>query len=639
MTESVVLDDGNRSEPHDTVDPPEGDGRVRADGGAVPTADSLAYSRSLRRLAEAERETARSADVDRSVLVQTVRSFLSAPHTGGAHRSGLRAAAQLIVRGGFSATELGDVTADRDPESDLIAWLLANNGGSDPTLSEEAFAFCLEREEWVRVIETAVRRDGASVALDDEQLVELLADDDTELPVESRLRVLLDRDLRDAASELLADRIAESADPRESVVTIRIADDLGFDEAVTTLVGTGLRRWRREDEADELVGLAELGCREELYDEVLCAVERWSRGADEGAIPTDRRRLLAAAVDALIHREGAGASDAMTFYRRHLYPADSLYGIGPDMYEVADEAGEESIAEDVLDAYGPVDASGDVEDPRDATMAARAAERRDRWDDAHEIWMRVLEIKPTAERFQRAIENRLRVLAVEDARELIERLEGFDGDTDVANSYRVRLADARNAHRRVVDLLADTDDPFELPDPHRSAVTTAYVKALAETGQWDRLRTFLTDADRVDGESRRFYRTLAELMRFANGAADAADGVEAADATERLLTAPLTPDQLELVLNLGVTGRVTDEIRASHPAATDRLDVIEGLVEILVSLHAEQLIDALDDRGAPTEEYEEMLAEVDLRRGGRQLLSTLNREARAEGLTLTNGYN
>lgn len=634
-----MSDNGNRSEPPDTVDPPVDGGVGRTDGGTVPTADSLAYSRSLRRVAEAERKTARSEAVDRSELLQAVRSFLSAPHTGAAYRSGLRATAQLIVRGGLPASELGDVTVDRDPEAELIAWLLANNAGSDPELSAEAFAFCRRRDEWFRVLETAVRRDGASVALADDRLVELLSDERTGLPIERRLRLLLDRDLRDPASELLAERIESPVRPRESVATVRIAEELGFDEAVTELVGTGLRRWRRDDDVDELVGLAELGRREGLYDEVLCAVERWSRGADEGAIPAERRSLLAATVDALIHREGTGASDALTFYRRHLYPADSLDGIGPDLYEVADEAGEDSIAEDVLDAYGPVDASADVEDPRNAVMAARAAERRDRWDDAYEIWTRVVETDPTVDRFRRAIENRLRVLAVEEATELIDRLEAFDDDAAVADSYRVRLADARNAHRRVVDILADTDAPFDLPEPHSSAVTTAYVKALAETGQWDRLRTFLADADRVTGDSERFYRTVAELMRFANGAADAVDGVEAADATERLLTSPLTPAQLELVLNLGVAGRVADEIRASHPAATDRLDVIEGLVEILVSLHAERLIDALDERGVSTAEYEEMLADVDLRRGGRQLLSTLNREARAEGLSLTNDHN
>jgi hypothetical protein len=633
-----VSDNGNRSEPHDTVDPPD-DGFVRADGGTVPTADSLAYSRSLRRVVEAERRTARSADVDRNESIQAVRSFLSASHTGAAYRSGLRASAQLIVRGGVPGSELGDVTVDRDPESDLIAWLLANNAGSDPELSEEAFAFCRERDEWFRILETAVRRDGASVALADDRLVELLSDDRTALPVERRLRLLLDRDLRDSASELLAARIEGSVDPRESVATIRIAEELGFDEAVTTLVGTGLRRWRRGDDVDELVGLAELGRREGLYDEVLCAVERWSRGADEETLPADRRPLLAATVDALIHREGAGASDALIFYRRHLYPADSLDGIGPDLYEVADEAGEESIAEDVLDAYGAGDATAASEDPRDAVMAARAAERRDRWDDAYDIWTRVIEADPTVDRFRRAIENRLRVLAVEEATDLIDRLESFADATAVADSYRVRLADARNAHRRVVDILADTDAPFDLPEPHYSAVTTAYVKALAETGQWERLRTFLADADRVDGDSERFYRTIAELMQFANGAADAVDGVEAADATERLLTSPLTPAQLELVMNLGVAGRVADEIRASHPAATDRLDIIEGLVEILVSLHAERLIDALDERGVSTAEYEEMLADIDLRRGGRQLLSTLNREARAEGLSLTNDHN
>ncbi|ELZ39679.1 hypothetical protein C463_16926 [Halorubrum californiense DSM 19288] len=627
-----MSDNGNRSDPHDTVAPPDG-GLVKADGGTIPTVDSLAYSRSLRRVVEAERKAARSADVDRNESIHAVRSFLSAPHTGAAYRSGLRAAAQLIVRGGFPASELGDVTVDRDPESDLIAWLLANNAGSDPELPAEAFAFCRERDEWFRILETAVRRDGASVALADDRLFELLSDDRTDLPVERRLRLLLDRELRDSASELFAARIEDSVDPRESVATVRIAEELGLDEAVTELVGTGLRRWRRGDDVDELVGLAEFGRREGLYDEVLCAVERWSRGADEETLPADHRPLLAAAVDALIHREGAGASDALIFYRRHLYPADSLDGIGPDLYEVADEAGEESIAEDVLDAYGAGDATADSEDPRDAALAARAAERRDRWDDAYDIWTRVIETEPTVDRFQRAIENRLRVLAVEEATDLIDRLESFDDDTAVADSYRVRLADARNAHRRVVDILADTDGPFDLPEPHYSAVTTAYVKALAETGQWERLRTFLTDADRVDGDSERFYRAIAELMQFANGAADAVDGVEAADATERLLTSPLTPAQLELVMNLGVAGRVADEIRASHPAATDRLDIIEGLVEILVSLHAERLIDALDERGVSTEEFEEMLADIDLRRGGRQLLSTLNREARAEGLS------
>jgi hypothetical protein len=124
-------------------------------------------------------------------------------------------------------------------------------------------------------------------------------------------------------------------------------------------------------------------------------------------------------------------------------------------------------------------------------------------------------------------------------------------------------------------------------------------------------------------------------MQFGIGAGDSLDGTTAVDMVERLLTEPMDMEQLKLLLNLGVTGQVADRVRSEYPAEKDRLDVVEGMVEILISLHAERLIDEFDARGIDTDEFERSLAETDLRRGGSQLLSTLEREARREGITET----
>jgi tetratricopeptide (TPR) repeat protein len=605
------------------------DGGVASESTSL--AESLSYSRSLQRLTAAERRTAEDdSNLDPESLAEAVSSFLSSTDTGSAYRSGVRMATQVAARGGLTATRFVDVDIGLSPEAELFDWVLANNAGESPELSAEAFEFCLGRREWRRLLLDLVSRDRDGVALTDEQLVTLVTPRDR--PTHPLVDTLVARGLTEEAEEFLTTYFDASVDRRETAALLSTAADLGFEEEVRTRLRVSLHRWRSDDSVAELKRLVRLGRSYDRHDAVLRAVDRCLRNAGWETVPAEHQELVTGAVDALIHRDGHGVDDALILYRTHLYPADSLHDIAPDLYDAAEAAGDEDIVQDVLSAYDVTTEVTD-DDVRDAVLAARVMERRGQWEEAYETWTQILEEAPTDERYEQAIDNRLQVLRLEDAESLIDEFEAFTDTAAVPVAYRVRVADERGEYRRVVDLVDSTPAVLELPEEYTRPVTRAYVESLSDLGRWSELGSFLEDADGLDTDFERFYLSVANLMRFADGAADAIDGQAAVDTAEQLLTAPLTTRQLVLVLNLGVVGQVADEIRASHSELTDRLDVIEGLVEILVSLHAERMIDLLRDHGVGTDDYEEMLADFDLRRGGRQLLSSLNREIRREGIT------
>lgn len=608
------------------------------DGGVAatrpPIEESRTYSDVLATLNELDRQLS-SDSIDRGRLVQAIRQYVSMEYHGGGYVSGLTKAARLIQHGDVTTDEVSDVAVSVEPYDEILRWSLHANGTQsvDP-LSEEAFAFCADRAELRRFLLGAVDRERSDVGLTDEQVVTLAERSTRPYPVVSLTETLRERGLPDQARAVMSRYFESLTGVSESVRLLRIASELEMTEVYRDRLRASLNRWQPGDGVDRLESLVDLGREAQLYDSVLLAVKRWLRANDRETVPEERRGLLAAAVAALLRGERTGRRDAIILYRQHLYPSTRLYGLGVDVYEAATSQGDDDVAADVLDAYDTESFVPGESDVETGKMAARAAEHDNRWDDAFDIWRQLLEDEPSRELFERAIENRLTVAEVEAAEAIVDRFDDWTDEPLRSAAYRARVANRRGNYRRVVDVVESTDGVFELDSSDVERVATAYVQALAEQGWWDDLADFLADTDSIDRNVHRFYQRVAELMQFAAGDGSM-DGTTAIDVAERLLTAPMELEDLELLLNLGVTRQVADRIRSEYPAENDRLDVVEGLLEILVSLHAERLIDELGERGIDTEEFEQMFAETDLGRGGRQLLSTLEREARRAGITET----
>lgn len=614
-------------------------GPVQCDGGVpdrtIPIQESVSRSKHLERLAELERTDPQ--EVDKEEVVRSVRGFLSTTYSGSAHCTGLRIAAKLIVTHGLTRDQLGEVSIEHEPQTEVVRWALENNEKDATHLSDSTVDFCCERREWRRILLAAVVRSGEWVALEDDQLVTL----SKHVPIQERTDLLLDpllaRGLEDTAADHLEQYFEYTDDKKEPPGRLQTTSSLGFEKAYLSRLEVSLNRWRVEDDVDTLEQLVELGRREELYDEVLSAVERWLWSADSEPTVSGKHHLLAAAVEALLCREGTGEREAVILFKRYLSSAESLTGVEPELFDAAEEAGEQPVVEDVLDAYEskPRDDLGRADEFR---IAARSAERHGRWEEAYELWQRAIEEDPNDDVYERAIENRLHIREIDEADRLVDQFREFTEKVVEATAYQVRIAKTRGDYRRVVGLVEDSEEVLTLPEPLGLEVTEAYVQSLANLGRWEVLHTFLEERDTAEDGLNRFYHWIATLKRFTDGAVEDVDGNDALDIAERLFTAPLTTDQLRFVLNVGIAGELADEIRGSYPEETDRLLVVEGLAEILISLHAERLIDALNAEGIRTDKHEEMLADIDLRRGGRQLLSTLDREARREGV-ITNANN
>lgn len=633
------MQSGNKTHsPPETWADNRGTYRLVPDGGTqskrITTDESIQYSRSLERLSNVARATfADRPTPDDDTLVQSIRSFLTQPYTGSAYRSGLRAAIHIATEAELTPNQFEGIEIERSPEASLFRWTLENNTGSNPELPSDAFEFCMDRAEWRTLLENLVVRDRAAAGLSDGQVTELF---DAQAPVKRPgpfVETLRARDRADEARTILEVYFEETTDSQESAAVLAAAKELGIESGNKERIRASLHRWRPDDGVGELASLVKLGRDERLHNAILMAVERWLRTFDDGPVPDEHRALLTAAVDALVHREGKGNAEAILLYRRYLYPADSLLGIGPDLYDVATAVGDDEVASDVLAAYDLEESASSFDNIDDAVLKARVMERREAWADAYDIWQEILDRSPSEEFFIQAIENRLQVLELDDAADLIDELAAKTDAAHIAEAYRVRVAEARGDYRRVIDLVDKTPAVVELSDDHAEPVAGAYLDSLAEDGRWSDLREFLESSDFVSGEQRRFYANVAQLMEFAKEAPDTIDGATAVEKLEQLLTAPLTTEQLEFLLNLGVTQQVANRVRTDAPDGGDRLEVVEGLVEILVSLHAERLIELLDEHGVRTDDYEEMLADVDLRRGGRQLLSTLNRDIRRQGIS------
>lgn len=612
--------------------------RIVPDGGvqsiSIPTDESTQYSRSLEQLSNVARLTfADGPTPDDGTLVGAIRSFLTQSYTGSAHRSGLRAAIHVATEAELTPDQFEDIEIAQSPEASLFRWTLENNTGSTPELPADAFEFCMVRDEWQTLLVNLVVRDRAAVGLSDGQLTELF---DAQAPIKRPVpfvETLRARGRADEARAILEVYFEETTGTQESAVVLAAAKELGIESGNRERIRASLHRWRPDDGVGELTSLVKLGREERLHNAILMAIERWLRTLDDGPVSDEHRTLLTAAVDALVHRDGTGNSEAVLLYRRYLYPAESLQGIGPDLYNVATEVGDDEVASDVLTAYDLEESASSFDNIDNAVLKARVMERREAWADAYELWQEILDHSPSEEFFGQAIENRLQVLELDNAADLIDKLAAETDAAHLAEAYRVRVAEARGDYRRVIDLVDKTPEVLELSDNHAEPVAEVYLESLAEDGRWSDLREFLESSDLVSGEQRRFYANVAHLMEFAKEASDTIDGATAMEKLEQLLTAPLTTEQLEFLLNLGVTQQVANRVRTDAPDGGDRLEVVEGLVEILVSLHAERLIELLDEHGVRTDDYEEMLADVDLRRGGRQLLSTLNRDVRRQGIS------
>lgn len=615
-------------------------GAPRADGGVEleppPVEGSREYAAALERLTRLHRRLrSDTGSVERPQAVQCVEQFLRLEYHGGGYVSGLVHAARLIVEFRMETEDLPAVDVPRSPYDALVGWCLeAGSRDASGGLDADDFDFCMKRSEWRQLLLRAVEIHGASVRLIDDQLVRLSTLEVESVPVVPVANALRERDQSEAAADLVAGALDGRTSLRTPVPLLTVAADLGLDDRFRRHLRGSLNRWAPDQGVDRLELLVDLGRREEFHGEIVLAVERWIRECEPD--PSDHNgRLIAASIGSLLRGTDTGRDDALELYRTYLFPAAELFDIGPDVFEAANAAGRREVATDVLTAYDAETYVPGESDLETGMMAARAAEKDDRWHDAFDVWSALLEDHPDPDVCRTAIENRLRVGDLETAEEYVERLEEEFGPDLRAARYTMRIAARRNNARRVVEVAESTDGVFDgtSADSEDGDVAMAYVESVANLGRWERLEAFLADDTALSNKDRRFYERLARLMQYVEEAGSAVDGRSALDVTERLLAAPIETSELQLLLNLGVVRKVTDRVRREQPDLEERLDVVEGLVEILVSLHAERFIDQLSEVGLDTERFERDLSETDLRRGGRQLLTELEREARRAGTT------
>jgi tetratricopeptide (TPR) repeat protein len=555
--------------------------------------------------------------------------------TGSGYVSGLYLAGRLILDYDLTAADLSsELAVRREPQDELLAFVLhRNNTQRGLALSDRAFRYCLGRQEWAELLaQTIAQTEGTSELTDDQ--IEALADC-AETPGQLLLftRSLQDRGQIEVARDLLTAHLDGRVGTAETAEVLEHAHEIDLLDQISDRLRASLNRWRPEDDVAELERLATLGCEHAEYDAVVRATRRWLR-ATEGNISGPHRVLVAYGIKALIRRQGPGEVDAIHLYREYLYPADSLYGLGDELYRAAEALDATDVIDDIHQVYD----SESSEKVTDSKLAARVAEDNGEWDRAFRIWEEILEADGSREVLESAIENRLAVSSLADAEQLVERFES-EGYRQYANAYKIRIAAIRGNARKAVDIAQRDDSVFTLDSLIRTQITEDYVQCLAELRRWDTIESFLHDSTELDSRVHRFYRRLSTLMRFIGEDSSSLVGDEAVDLLERLLTSPLDTDELQLLLNLDVVGQIDNRLRSSYPNAYDRMDVIRGLTEILVTLHAERLIDALSGAGVNTAEFEQRLAETGLGRGGRQLLSELSREARRAGVTTKHGRN
>jgi len=616
------------------------EGWARTDGGVdiepPSIEDSREYAAILERLTELDRRLRSNPEsLERSQVVQCVREYLALDYQGGGYLSGLVKAVRLIVHYQIETNDLSGFNVPRSPHEELIEWCLSldRGGGSEP-LDSDHFEFCLDRSEWHQVLIRAMESHGAKVPLTDDQLVRLSTADIDSLSVVHTASILEEREQSDAATKLIERAFDSTTSLQTPVPLLEAATNLGLEQQFRRHLRGSLNRWGPDQGVARLESLVELGRQEELYSEIVLAVERWLRECEPQ--PTDENgRLIAASIEALLRGTDTGRDDALELYQRYLYPADDVFDIGSDLFEAADAAGRPEISEDVLAAYNTDSFVPGESDLETGMMAAKSAEQSDHWHDAFDIWSTLLEEYDDPLVCRNAIENRLRSGDLETAEEYIDKLEDKLGGGAGVARYSIRVADRRNNARRVVETVDSTDDLFDDSSDEAEDVAMAYVESLASLGRWGRLESFLEDEQSLRKKDHRFYERLAKLMQYVQEDGASVDGQTAIDITERLLSAPVETSELQLLLNLGVVRKVADRVRKERPDLEERLDVVEGLVEILVSLHAERFIDELQKADVDTEQFEQNLSEADLRRGGRQLLTDLEREARRAGLTKT----
>lgn len=391
------------------------------DGGTDTKIESIdrsrEYSRRLQELSRVARQLKDDPDsVPDSAAARVVGEFLAHPRVGGAYASGLARAGKVIVTAELSPSHVHNFSIEREQKSELIKWLLRHGHTADPAaLSEEAFQFALHRSEWTDLVRSSVVRHGAS-GVTDSQLRHLAFGVEGTERAGTFVSELSQRD-EGQARELLSAHFEATVDRQTPIPLLDAAADLGLDDVYRQRLAASLSRWRPDkDDIDTLAALVDRGRAASQHDRVLLAVSRWLRKADWDTVPADRRNLVAAAIEAMLERDGPGSREAVITYRKHIYPAESLYGISPAIYDAADAAGDPEVADDVVRVFNlgdPDQASLD-----EIVLAAHAAERDEQWDEAFNLWKQALSESDDSQLYRYAIDNRLETLRLESAEAL-----------------------------------------------------------------------------------------------------------------------------------------------------------------------------------------------------------------------------
>jgi len=606
--------------------------RLWADGGTSleppPLEQSRAFSGTLQELNRAIRTLYSESDsLPRTRAIELTNDFLSHEYTGGGYVSGLVKAAQLIVHFEIQDDDITNRNVLHSPEDTLIAWCLElDDRATDNPLGDTEFAYCLNRSEWQEILIASVDIHGPSVPLSTDQITRLSGSDTDAVSIVQFASILQERGSDNQARQLLQDDLESRPSLQIPLDFLELAAELNLEDHFRQYLRGSLIRWHPDDGIDRLASLVEMAREESLYAEIIVSIERWLRDTDQSPDP-DNTQLIAALIEALLKHKETGREDALELYRTHIYPSEELYGIGSSVFEAATESGQEAVADDIIAAFDPDSFVPGESDKETGIMAARVAEHEDRWYGAFEIWTSLLEETSDQSICQHVIDNRLQANTLDRIEEFIDQLEEEFGAKTQANRYRILVRNRRNNHRAVIDLVDSTEDVFATSSAEARELAMAYVDSLVDRNKWGELESFLEESELLPKKDHRFYTRLAKLVQFLDDEPSSIDGQSAIETTERLLTAPMKTTELTHLMDLGVVRKVAEKVRKNNPTLEDRLDVVEGLVEILVSLHAERLIDQLTAAGKDTEQFERNLSEADLRRGGRGLLTELKREA------------
>lgn len=598
-------------------------------GDASGQHESLGYTRLLKQLTELKH--ADVEEVKKADAAAVVDQFLSSTSTGVAFGSGVRSSVELILQHELSSADV-DVGVKREPMREITEWFLGRSTSPDfPELSSDAFEYCLSRREWTTLLRRAVVQDEHRNGLSDEQLQRLADGPLSSEEVLAFIDIFETLDQHQEARNTVERYFTSRTDHREPAQLLRRAIDLAykgnsekFDEQVTERVTASLRQWTPNDNETELELLASLGCERGCYDEVLLAVTRWLRHHGEEPCPKERRDIVARGIEALLEREGRGDVEAIAMYRRHL-SSDTHYGIEGALYRAAVVAGDTQLTEDLLDSCV---SHANQRQPIDEELQAEADERDGRFDTAFDVWTRRWESDNDETALERMIKNRLLAGDPQRANGYIDELPN---DTR-RKRYQVQTESARRNFREVIALVETDETLLESTGESGNDIGTAYVEALVSLGRWDELASHFDGRSTTEREY--LYEQLTELELFITDESDRFTEMEAVDQVERLLSEQMPTQFLEQLLELNTVGRLFD--RVSSGEAKARVEVATELFEILISLHAERLLDTLPREDA--DQFKTELEEMSFGQGSSRLLGRLRRRATESGTQINDNY-